>query len=351
MDCEQAVEAVSAALDGELTAAEQAQLEAHLSVCPACRALAEDFFALNAALTENEPVPPQLLADQVMKRIAEQNKVVPISAGHRPDWRRWMGLAAAAALVLCAGGLGVWLKNGGIRMDGASSAPMAYSAANSAAAGTSGSSNGASMDAEEPGANERAFIDGNAFLEDQLSPSTAPGAASMPSDHDDSSPVPAPEAPAALAEPAAPAEPAEGKQPTANNAAVNEEQALELVFEYLGGYDKYPEAEMTPMPYQLTAIEEDSPSYCLIPGDENVEDDSSVWLTYYRVSPNGRYYEFSLFNDLVYTELGFDRGESLNSFAVAMDGSGEILVRFPENYDADRELEYIDSYVNAVMGN
>ena len=42
MDCNQALEYISAALDGELTAEEVAELDAHLADCPECQALAEE---------------------------------------------------------------------------------------------------------------------------------------------------------------------------------------------------------------------------------------------------------------------------------------------------------------------
>ena len=42
MNCDQALEAISAALDGELSAKERAQLEAHLAHCPSCAALFDE---------------------------------------------------------------------------------------------------------------------------------------------------------------------------------------------------------------------------------------------------------------------------------------------------------------------
>lgn len=110
MDCEQALEAISAALDGELSPVERAQLEEHLSVCQSCRALAEDFRVLSAALDAAGAAPPPELATGVMARIAAEGKVTPISALRRRGARRWLGLAAMLALVICAGGLGLWLR-------------------------------------------------------------------------------------------------------------------------------------------------------------------------------------------------------------------------------------------------
>ena len=54
MDCNQALEYISAALDGELTAEEVAELDAHLADCPECQALAEEFGILSVALSDME---------------------------------------------------------------------------------------------------------------------------------------------------------------------------------------------------------------------------------------------------------------------------------------------------------
>lgn len=111
MDCEQALEAISAALDGELSPAERLELEAHLSVCESCRALAEDFRVLTAALDGTEAAPPPELAENVMARTAS---ITPILAGKRKHGRRWLGLAAMLALVICVGGVGLWLRGAGM---------------------------------------------------------------------------------------------------------------------------------------------------------------------------------------------------------------------------------------------
>ena len=42
MNCDQALEAISAALDGELSAKERTLLDAHLADCPTCAALFDE---------------------------------------------------------------------------------------------------------------------------------------------------------------------------------------------------------------------------------------------------------------------------------------------------------------------
>lgn len=102
-DCARYVELLSARLDGELTPAEERELEAHLAVCPACRALEEQLAELRKGFDGLEEVPaPEGFARGVMDRIRAQEdrpKVVPLF--RRPQIRALAGLAAC--LVLCVG--------------------------------------------------------------------------------------------------------------------------------------------------------------------------------------------------------------------------------------------------------
>jgi len=101
--CEEALELLSARLDGELTAQEERELEDHLSVCPACRELAEELSALHFSFEdlEDEQAPEDLTA-RVMERVRgleREKKAVPLF--RRPQVRALAGLAACA--VVCAG--------------------------------------------------------------------------------------------------------------------------------------------------------------------------------------------------------------------------------------------------------
>ncbi len=101
MTCENAFELISASLDGELTAAEEAQLREHLAQCPACRALQAELTGLQAATqAELEAVAPPELKARIMENLPAQEK----SAGKVVYWRRWGAMAAAVALVA----LGAW---------------------------------------------------------------------------------------------------------------------------------------------------------------------------------------------------------------------------------------------------
>lgn len=102
--CGKFVERISAKLDGQLTAEEERELEAHLAVCPACRALESQLAAIHAAFPQMEEVSaPEGFADRVMDQIRAREgqgaKVVPLFK--RPQIRALSSLAACA--VLCVG--------------------------------------------------------------------------------------------------------------------------------------------------------------------------------------------------------------------------------------------------------
>lgn len=101
MNCENALELISASLDGELTAAEEAKLREHLAQCPACRALQTELTGLQAATqAELEAVAPPELKAKIMDGLPAQTK----PAGKVVYWKRWGAMAAAIALVA----LGAW---------------------------------------------------------------------------------------------------------------------------------------------------------------------------------------------------------------------------------------------------
>lgn len=95
---------LSLRLDGMLEPEEERELEAHLAVCPSCRALARELEAVHTAFPQLEDCPaPEGFARGVMERIGaleeKKPKVVPLF--RRPQVRALMGLAACA--VLCIG--------------------------------------------------------------------------------------------------------------------------------------------------------------------------------------------------------------------------------------------------------
>lgn len=96
MNCETAQELLSASLDGELTPAEEAQLQAHLDQCPNCRALQTELSDLHKAFGEMDVLPPAQLKEQIMANLPPQRPAKVLY------WKRWGAMAAALALVALA---------------------------------------------------------------------------------------------------------------------------------------------------------------------------------------------------------------------------------------------------------
>ena len=101
MDCEKALELMSAELDGMCTEQERAALQAHLEACADCRETYRQLRALDEALQDAELEPPQALHDNVMRQIRKEKKPA------RRVWLPAAAIAAAAALVLLAGQAGI----------------------------------------------------------------------------------------------------------------------------------------------------------------------------------------------------------------------------------------------------
>lgn len=89
--CEQYREWISAALDGELSDGQQKELNAHLEVCPDCRAMAEAFQNLSALISEGQEEPPEELKRRVMDNIRSPGTRFP------KKYRRILFSAAATA--------------------------------------------------------------------------------------------------------------------------------------------------------------------------------------------------------------------------------------------------------------
>lgn len=111
MNCDQALELISASLDLPLTPDEQRELDQHLANCPACRALLADFQKIHQELSQRPPAePPAALCQGVMDRIRAEKtpaetseKIIPIRRTVRP-WVRWGAAAAVFAVVLLGAG-------------------------------------------------------------------------------------------------------------------------------------------------------------------------------------------------------------------------------------------------------
>lgn len=99
MTCETMLEQMSAALDGELTADEKAQLDRHLAQCDHCRALYDQLTALHEACGGLEVAPPPALKVNVLQNLPAQESPAKVIWVH---WKRWAAMAAAFVLVSLA---------------------------------------------------------------------------------------------------------------------------------------------------------------------------------------------------------------------------------------------------------
>ncbi len=97
LNCDQALELISAKVDGALTAEESAALEEHLAACAACRDLLADLEVLHQELPGLAAQPPADLKDHVMAAV-HQSKVTPFQS-RKTQWR-WRSLASLAAVLV-----------------------------------------------------------------------------------------------------------------------------------------------------------------------------------------------------------------------------------------------------------
>lgn len=101
MRCEEAIELISARLDGELSPDEARNLAEHLAQCGSCRAVEREFAALGDIIAkEVEVTPPPELMNSVMTNLPPRKKSKPVVQLY---WKRWAASAAVIALVALAG--------------------------------------------------------------------------------------------------------------------------------------------------------------------------------------------------------------------------------------------------------
>ena len=98
MNCSDYIELMSAALDGECTAAERRELDSHLAVCPECAELFGILSANAKAARELDCEVPADLKARILSSLPAQEQ--PVKQGKVIRWKRWAPMAAAACLVL-----------------------------------------------------------------------------------------------------------------------------------------------------------------------------------------------------------------------------------------------------------
>ena len=108
MNCEQALEAISARLDGALSEEENRELETHLASCASCRALLKELTELEEGLETLPVEAPETLAPSVMRTIRAE-KAAQAAPAAKKSQRRGPHITAwlIAALALLLGATGV----------------------------------------------------------------------------------------------------------------------------------------------------------------------------------------------------------------------------------------------------
>lgn len=96
MKCENALELLSASLDGALTPAEEETLQAHLQQCPRCRALQAELMGIHTACGELDAAVPAGLKERILSALPPQK------ATKSRHWQRWGAMAAALAIIAMA---------------------------------------------------------------------------------------------------------------------------------------------------------------------------------------------------------------------------------------------------------
>lgn len=343
MTCEEALLAISAALDGELSPRERAKLSEHLMQCESCRVLAEDLRVLTDALEDSDREPPAGLAESVRKAVEEEPQPVPAPKKRRPPYLR--SLAAMVALCVGLGGIGLFASRGMGIKDGSAggAAPALYQAPQASQAapeamersaddgceGLAEDCNGAvRYSATEGGDPTEASMEESDAEAPQLAPANVPMPSSAPSStveaevrggggpsSDGGTEEVTPDSSSDGAGPSSDRMEGEGK------LAITPEEALELVFQYVGGYTQYPEA-------QLLSQDGSVLGYIL----KTVETDSDIleWhLDYAGAPPEGEGYYFHFYK--IVTNQQEDPSSTyaptLDWFTVSPDG--RISMKYP----------------------
>ena len=101
--CEEFAPLLSPYFDGELTEEESAAVRAHLSECEDCRARLDEYAQLTGEmLALGEEDVPEGFTARVMAAVRAEKAAKKPQTKKRSAWRRWMPMAACAAIVALA---------------------------------------------------------------------------------------------------------------------------------------------------------------------------------------------------------------------------------------------------------
>ena len=101
-NCEKYLDLISAYADGELTAQESAEIEAHLANCEECRSILETYRAISAEIIDDMEDVPAGFAAGVMNKVSDYEIKRKNKKNIRKIAGRWIGAAACIAIILFA---------------------------------------------------------------------------------------------------------------------------------------------------------------------------------------------------------------------------------------------------------
>ena len=95
-DCNKYIEMISLMVDGQLSAEQSAELNAHIGACPKCAKVYDAFVGISDVLSDDLIAPPPMLAKGVMYKIGLKKK----SPAARFGFGKFTALAACLVLIL-----------------------------------------------------------------------------------------------------------------------------------------------------------------------------------------------------------------------------------------------------------
>ena len=353
--CDQALESLSARLDGALPPEEEAELEEHLARCPDCRALAADLAAIHDAMPGLYQEPPAELKERVMEQIRAERAPVSLDEARkkragRKMWRSWGAMAAVMAVVFMSAAAMRFGSDGGtagIPENTPVPSVSVYSAqpeaSQSAAADTlpaqekaavSGGENDIQSEPSSPAAEEAQIQPAQADAQTTGGAGTGKTAAgvqaSQPPQNSEQTEQPAGDSPGQTPG-VTPFRSAGSEDTPQENGDGGESDGLDAVQAAAAPATAaagriYGEILSADWPTGTAAADERLTGYYLASADGT----RTAVLRYLRESKNGMYSIFKLYE----TTAGSEDG-ALNFYAVPVAGDGEILTAWADNTPGD----------------
>lgn len=313
--CDQALDLLSARLDGALTPEEAAGLEEHLSHCPDCRALAADLEEMHAAMPGLYQEPPPELKERVMAQIRAESEPISLEEvrkkrSGRKVWRSWGAMAAVMAVVFMSA---VAMRFGGGDSAGIPENEPVQSLTLSSAVGEAEGTQVQSAQADAQTTGGEGTGKSTAGAQASQPPQNGGQTEQSAGDGQDQTPGVTPFRSADA-----------GETPQENGGVSVLQTAIDPVAAAAGRI--YEEILSADWPTGTAAADESLTGYYLTSTDGT----RTAVLRYLRESENGKYSIFKLYETTADSE-----NSALNFYAVPVAGDGEILTAWADNTPGD----------------